>query len=43
MRGTFKATAINNSYMIKNHLLLIPAEWMIEDKTSKAIKKSIPN
>ena len=43
MRGTFKATAINNSYMIKNHLLLIPAEWMIEDKTSKAIKTSIPN
>ena len=43
MRGTFKIAVVNNSYIIKNHLLLIPAEWMIENKTSEAIKTSIPN
>ena len=43
MRGTFKTAVVNNSYIIKNHLLLIPAEWMIENKTSKAIKTSIPS
>lgn len=30
-------------YVMKNHLLLVPAEWMLVDQTSKAIEKTKPS
>lgn len=31
------------TYLMKNHLLLVPAEWMLEEEVSKDIEKTKPN
>ena len=31
-----------NPYLVKNHLLLVPAEWMLNSETSRAIEETKP-